>query len=573
MAGRLCFVPHVRVENVNHAIAISDLHFDKRLSAWQTLENLRADAQRLLEAWSWKSDLAETLPVIVCLMGGTGTGKSTLFNSLAREEVSQVGAKRPCTLKAVVLAPDRAAADLSTCPFLNFGPGGNADLVLRGADRTIDIILVDAPDFDSVEMANRTIAENLFVISDIVLFVTSQEKYADLTAHQMAEEAKLWGKTSLFVMNKVTSQSAFHDFANMLKQEGHEGDPIGVERMDPAPHLVPGLRERPSFNSLVHQAYGSHEVLREAELQRLGTQTYEHLGNLAEEIEDQQGRIRDLEEKIDRALQDVIEEMQHRLDAILSEDIETKVRQRLQNLLRKYDILFVPRMMVRNAVRTAFGSILRLVTGNAAMQGSEQDEKNARNEDFEATRSAVNLKPVEAATAEFNLKMAELLASNPSLDDLREVAREDVKRFDAQDVQSQYDEAFPGVEHLLEDEFREFREGLSLTDELKLYGSYTLWALLLITAEIVVGGGFTLLDAILNTVIVPFIPKWLLNLKVLDVLREIGRRVDRKHREALNAIVAKQAELYVAAFRDLLPAERATESIRSLMEDLDRGRN
>lgn len=562
-----------RVANVDDAPAISDLCFDKRLSDWEALESRRADAQRLLEAWLWKSGLAETVPLITCLMGGTGTGKSTLFNSLAGEEVSQVGARRPCTLKAVVLAPENATSQLSACPFLDFGPGGNAELVVRDRDTDNDFILVDAPDFDSVEIANRTIAENLFVISDIILFVTSQEKYADLTAHQMAEEAKIWGKSSHFVMNKVTSEGAFHDFQHMLEQDGYEGEPIGVERLDPAPHLVPGLRERPSFRPLVHGRDESPEALREAELRRLSTQTYESLGSLAAEIEEQHQRIRRVEEQIDGFLQEVIAEMQHRLDAILSEDIETRVRQRLQNLLRKYDILFVPRMLVRNAVRTAFGSLLRIVTGRMDVPGSEQDEKHARDEDFEATRSAVNLKPVEAAAAEFNLKMAELLASDPSLDDLREVAREDVKRLGAKDVREQYDEAFPGVEHLLEDEFREFREGLSPTDELKLYGSYTLWALLLITAEIVVGGGFTLLDAILNTVIVPFIPKWLLNLKVLDVLREIGRRVDTKHREALNAIVKKQAQLYVTAFRNLLPDERTTETIRSLMLDLDCGRN
>jgi hypothetical protein len=140
-------------------------------------------------------------------------------------------------------------------------------------------------------------------------------------------------------------------------------------------------------------------------------------------------------------------------------------------------------------------------------------------------------------------------------------------------VQAEYDLAFPGVEHLLEEEFTHFRKGLSFQDELKLYGSYTLWALLLITAEIVVGGGFTLLDALLNTVIVPFIPKWLLNLKVLDVLREIGRRVDEKHRRALNAIVEKQAELYVTAFRSLLPSEETMENLLTVRQSLSLNKN
>jgi hypothetical protein len=131
-----------------------------------------------------------------------------------------------------------------------------------------------------------------------------------------------------------------------------------------------------------------------------------------------------------------------------------------------------------------------------------------------------------------------------------------------------YDQVFPGVEHLLEAEFDRLREGLSTLDEIKLYGSYTLWALLLITAEIVVGGGFTLLDALLNTAIVPFIPKWLLKLKILDVLQEIGRRVDFEHRNALRGILERQANLYVREFSVLLPDKEAFERLHKLRNKL-----
>ena len=52
-------------------------------------------------------------------------------------------------------------------------------------------------------------------------------------------------------------------------------------------------------------------------------------------------------------------------------------------------------------------------------------------------------------------------------------------RWSPEEIRSHYDAAFPGMEHLLEAEFNRFRDGLSRTDELKLYGSYTLWALFL----------------------------------------------------------------------------------------------
>jgi hypothetical protein len=82
------------------------------------------------------------------------------------------------------------------------------------------------------------------------------------------------------------------------------------------------------------------------------------------------------------------------------------------------------------------------------------------------------------------------------------------------------------------------------------------------------GGGFTLLDALLNTVIMPFIPKWLLNLKVLDVLRGIGERVDQKHRTALKDILFQQGEMYTSGFLALLPSREAVEQISAARSGL-----
>ena len=83
-----------------------------------------------------------------------------------------------------------------------------------------------------------------------------------------------------------------------------------------------------------------------------------------------------------------------------------------------------------------------------------------------------------------------MLSSNPTLEDLCQVALTDVPGWSREEIRAHGDAAFPGMEHLLEAEFNRFRDGFSRTDELKLYGSYTVWALFLITAEIVVGGGF-----------------------------------------------------------------------------------
>jgi hypothetical protein len=97
----------------------------------------------------------------------------------------------------------------------------------------------------------------------------------------------------------------------------------------------------------------------------------------------------------------------------------------------------------------------------------------------------------------------------------------------------------------------------------KLYGWSGLWAAFVIAMEIVVGGGFTLLDALLNTAILPSIPTLVLKTRIAGLLRDIGERVDREQRKTLETILKKQAEMYMDKFVGLLPP-------RSRLDDLAR---
>ncbi len=548
------------------------LSFDKRLAAQPILEKKRSQTERLLAALSWKARLDSDFPPIVCLVGGTGTGKSTLFNSLAECKVSEVGIRRPSTLQAVILVSENFADRLEGAPFLDRYGESRATVFKHDYPGLKDLVLVDTPDFDSVELSNRAIADDFFIISDILVFITSQEKYADLAGHEIQTRARQWGKKAIFVMNKVVSDTAYNDFKNLVHALGYETEPVEIERVEPSPALIPGLRSRPAFRALLTAASGTAgKTIREDELARLRGQALESLKDLANSIQSEAHRVSTVNSEISRILAGVEQAMEAQLDAIVSEDLEAQIRNRLQRLLRKYDVLFVPRMMVRHAIRSLFSAVAEIFLPRGLAPASPEDERDIRATDFGDTKAAVRLQPLEWAIARLNLAVAEMLSANPALDDLRQVARADVPRWSSEEIRARYEAAFPGMEHLLEAEFNRFRNGLSRTDELKLYGSYTLWALFLITAEIVVGGGISLLDALLNTVIVPFIPKWLLNLKVLDVLREIGERVDREHRSTLRGILQEQAELYKEEFSRIVPGDDVLEKLRSLEEGLARG--
>lgn len=123
---------------------------------------------------------------VVALAGATGSGKSSLFNALVGEEVARAGARRPTTSTptAGIWGADQSG-DLLT--WLGVGarhfvaadsPAG------QPAAGTLDgLVLLDLPDFDSREKANRAEAERVLALADVFVWVTDPQKYADARLH------------------------------------------------------------------------------------------------------------------------------------------------------------------------------------------------------------------------------------------------------------------------------------------------------------------------------------------------------------------------------------------------------
>ena len=97
--------------------------------------------------------------LIAALVGGTGSGKSSLFNALSGSELAEVGGVRPTTGRPLVAVPEGRAAALA--PF--FDELGIEDREVAPVPSWL--CLIDMPDTDSVELDHRTIVMPLLVIA------------------------------------------------------------------------------------------------------------------------------------------------------------------------------------------------------------------------------------------------------------------------------------------------------------------------------------------------------------------------------------------------------------------------
>lgn len=134
----------------------------------------------------------------VGLLGGTGVGKSTLMNGLAGEVISATSHRRPHTERVLVYHH----SDVELPPALEVD-GATSRRFPHHVDAVRQIVLCDLPDFDSLIGEHRQVVLNFMQNLDLLVWVTSPEKYADELFYRFLKEAPKAKPNFYFVLNKA----------------------------------------------------------------------------------------------------------------------------------------------------------------------------------------------------------------------------------------------------------------------------------------------------------------------------------------------------------------------------------
>ena len=171
-------------------------------------------------------DAAEGRPMLVAILGGTGTGKSTLVNRLMGVNVTATSFRRTFTAGAVAITADEKnlperwlAIEHRVVTGAEVPARGTIDslaVVRDERELTQRITIVDTPDLDGDQPQHHAQADRVFRWAQAIVFLVTPEKYQMTELLPYYRLAKRYAVPALFVMNKAEEAGVVEDFQKQL---------------------------------------------------------------------------------------------------------------------------------------------------------------------------------------------------------------------------------------------------------------------------------------------------------------------------------------------------------------------
>jgi GTP-binding protein EngB required for normal cell division len=238
----------------------------------------RVDAARAVVARAGRRLGLGVEETVVALAGPTGAGKSSLFNAVAGDELVTAGRRRPTTATASAAVWGDGAG-----PLLDWLEVPRRHQV--ASDGLHGLVLLDLPDFDSVEAAHRLEVDRVLELADLVVWIVDPQKYADASLHeQYLRPLAGYRDTMLVVLNQADLLDADAlaacraDIGRLLREDGLDGVPV----------LAASAIRRDGLGAL-REALGRKVAAREAAVARLGADVERAAAGLAASCGDGRG--------------------------------------------------------------------------------------------------------------------------------------------------------------------------------------------------------------------------------------------------------------------------------------------
>jgi hypothetical protein len=498
-------------------------------------------------------------PLRVALFGPTGAGKSKIFNSLVGGELSPAGFRRPFTLRSVYLVHEARREEV-------FSPGGDvkptSDVLWR------DVVLVDTPDFDSVEKHNREEAERVFREADAFVFVTDVQKYADHSTWQYLERICLEKKPAIIVLNKVEGDAPARDFFSRLDQR-FSGGSWGKERFV--------IREYPLGDASLLPAEDPGLARTRGALSALAGSPAERRAALIATFRDDMERFLDLWKSASARLEGARDslsgllarlgercsrgelELQSRLETSVDPALKAEVYARVLQRLQKIDILRYPRKLLSLPLEGIKSLVKKWIP--ARRGGRPSGEGGARSESFQALEARL-LELADETWEDFQgdavgrdfLGRKDYLALRITHDELLEKTKGREQAF----------------AEWLRREAQETASALTGEHKLKFILSQVIYNSVIVGIQIHTAGGFTLAELVTDSVLSPVVAKAVGMAVSSESVRKFEKRARAEHHRLLVDVLREARDRFaghIESRRAWAPAYQELEARVSALRD------
>ena len=439
-------------------------------------------------------------PLRMAFFGPTGAGKSKLFGSLIGRNLSGSGYKRPFTRRSFYYVHDSWQSLVAAMQ-------GQVELHHEPSWR--DVIVVDTPDFDSVELSNRDEAERVFLEADHFLFVTDSLKYADASTWDYLARIRSARKNFVVILNKVNSDTIPASFDSRFR------DTFQLTSSEPLPYTTVTVPELPIGDDELIQ-HGSIDTLRIQAASLIGETPadrsverfrgeldgiFERAQELLEEVQTRRQQIQGLAQRLETRHRESIDRLEYRLSEGLEPAVRNEVYQRVMKRLDSIDLLRYPRKIISYPIN-GLRSLWRSWTGS-----KPDDDPSAEASDA--------IDPVTTET--FHMLESEIIryADESRLDFIQQpgwerlLTRDTFRelRMEHEAIQEKFRQQHARFRDWVESHARDTAARITGENKFTFILSQVLFHTVLITAQIKTGGGFTLLEAGFDGVVSPFVAK------------------------------------------------------------------
>jgi energy-coupling factor transporter ATP-binding protein EcfA2 len=522
----------------------------------------------------------------VVFIGGTGTGKSTVFNSLCGLALSETGIERPKTRGPIAYAYKemslergfpiagvqvrRASPDAAE-PQRFTGQAGEIVIVEHDREEISHWILVDTPDLDSLAHEHREMADDLYLLSDVVVFVTSQEKYADGVPYEFLQTIQKDRKPFFFILNKAGVEMNPEDIASAFKDhsiEMPEGRFWLFSYLSSAPpEILPEGGDFHDFADAFSRALSPEamaDVLKE-ERARKSEVLGERLDTLLGALKREQQASEEWLSELDSLFRDSCEAFLQGQQEKFSTQSRAYLQSEIRNLFERYDVLARPRRMV-----------VQLLTAPLRFLGlaKKPDEKTVREEALSKLRERVDLTPVNTALDRFNRKALEQLSPADPSSPLHKALRRSELLMTEDEVRERLWEEQERLLAWLQETFEGLSRGIPKHKEWGIYSTSVLWGIFILSLEAAIGGGIGVLDAAVDSLLAPFVTKGTVELFAYHEIQKIARQLAQRYQDGLLSVIQEQRDRYARNLESLrTPGETIVkvEELRKTVSRLEKG--